>query len=46
MMTINSMTDTRNEVIHDDQRGEYIPRTVEVWSPIMFIIIKFISNNN
>jgi len=25
MMTINAMTDVINEVIQDDQRGEYIP---------------------
>jgi len=44
-MTINAMTDARNEVIQDDQRGEYI-FPVEVWSPIMFIIIKFKASNN
>jgi len=36
-------------VIQDDQRGEYIPRRSTVsgqWSPMMFIIIKYMASNN
>jgi len=37
------MTDARNEVIQDDQRGEYIPgRINEKKSPIMLINIIFV----